>query len=124
MRTPAAGGWWCGWFDATSAAGLRSLVRAGLVGNVAKSLDGSTSHGCLIKHYLSVDSMQPVNYIAPMPSIKSLPEFDASQYLDSDAAVAAYLTDILEANDPALLAAALGDITRARGMARLPKRPG
>jgi hypothetical protein len=32
-----------------------------------------------------------------------LPEFDAAQYVDSDAAVAAYLTDILEANDPALL---------------------
>ena len=65
--------------------------------------------------------MQPVNYIAPMPSIKSLPEFDASQYLDSDAAVAAYLTDILEANDPALLAAALGDIARARGMSEIAK---
>ena len=59
-----------------------------------------------------------------MPSIKSLPEFDASQYLDSDAAVAAYLTDILEANDPALLAAALGDIARARGMSEIAKASG
>jgi DNA-binding phage protein len=46
--------------------------------------------------------MQSADYIAPMPSIKSLPEFDAAPTLDSDAAVAAYLTDILEANDPAL----------------------
>ncbi len=65
--------------------------------------------------------MQPVNYIAPMPSIKSLPEFDASQYLDSDVAVAAYLTDILEASDPALLEAAMGDIARARGMSEIAK---
>ncbi len=37
-----------------------------------------------------------------------LPEFDTAQYLDSREVVATYLTDILEANDPALLAAALG----------------
>ena len=48
--------------------------------------------------------------------VEDLPEFDASQYLDSDEAVAAYLNDILQTNDPALLAAALGDIARARGM--------
>ena len=65
--------------------------------------------------------MQSADYIALMPSIKSLPEFDASQYLDSDAAVAAYLTDILEANHPALLAAALGDIAGARGMSEIAK---
>ena len=46
---------------------------------------------------------------------KELPEFDAAAYLDDEAAIAAYLTDILEANDAALLAAALGDIARARG---------
>src|SRR5665811_2140066 len=53
-----------------------------------------------------------------------LPEFDAAQYLDSEAAVAAYLTDILETNDPALLAAALGDIARARGMSEIAKASG
>ncbi|PIU99881.1 MAG: transcriptional regulator, partial [Syntrophobacterales bacterium CG03_land_8_20_14_0_80_58_14] len=36
--------------------------------------------------------------------VADLPEFDAAPYLDSKAAIAAYLTDILEANDPALLA--------------------
>lgn len=40
--------------------------------------------------------------------VADLPEFDAAPYLDSEAAIAAYLTDILDANDPALLAAALG----------------
>ena len=51
-------------------------------------------------------------------------QFDAAPTLDSDAAVAAYLTDILEANDPALLAAALGDIARARGMSEIAKASG
>lgn len=53
-----------------------------------------------------------------------LPEFDATPYLDSEVAVAAYLTDILEANDAALLAAALGDIARARGMTEIAKSAG
>ena len=53
-----------------------------------------------------------------------LPEFDAAPYLDNEEAVAAYLTDILDANDPALLAAALGDIARARGMSEIAKASG
>ncbi len=31
--------------------------------------------------------------------VDDLPEFDAAQYLDNDATIAAYLTDILEAKD-------------------------
>ena len=54
----------------------------------------------------------------------NLPDFDAARYLDSEEAIAAYLTDILEANDPALLAAALGDIARARGMSEIAKASG
>ncbi len=53
-----------------------------------------------------------------------LPDFDAARYLDSEEAIAAYLTDILEANDPALLAAALGDIARSRGMSEIAKASG
>ena len=53
-----------------------------------------------------------------------LPEFDAAPYLDNEASVAAYLTDILEANDPALLAAALGEIARARGMTEIARTAG
>ncbi|MEO8143402.1 MAG: addiction module antidote protein [Betaproteobacteria bacterium] len=53
-----------------------------------------------------------------------LPEFDAAPYLDSEKAIAAYLTDILEAGDAALLAAALGDIARARGMGEIAKASG
>jgi probable addiction module antidote protein len=53
-----------------------------------------------------------------------LPEFDAGAHLDSETAIAAYLTDILEANNPALLASALGDIARARGMSEIAKASG
>lgn len=57
-------------------------------------------------------------------TVADLPEFDAAPYLDGEAAIAAYLTDILEANDGALLAAALGDIARARGMTEIAKSAG
>jgi len=53
-----------------------------------------------------------------------LPQFDAAAYLGSEKAIAAYLTDILEANDAALLASALGDIARARGMTEIAKSAG
>ncbi|MDK9703578.1 MAG: putative addiction module antidote protein [Sulfuritalea sp.] len=57
-------------------------------------------------------------------SIANLPDFDFSEHLDSDQAMAEYLTVILEENDPALLAAALGDIARARGMSEIAKASG
>ena len=53
-----------------------------------------------------------------------LPEFDAARYLGNEKSVAAYLTDVLAANDPALLASALGDIARARGMSEIAKASG
>jgi len=56
--------------------------------------------------------------------VAELPEFDAAPYLDSEEAIAAYLTDILDANDGALLAAALGEIARARGMSEIAKSAG
>ena len=56
--------------------------------------------------------------------VADLPEFDAAPYLGSEAAIAAYLTDILEANDPALLSSALSDIARARGMSEIAKASG
>ncbi|MCX7167777.1 MAG: putative addiction module antidote protein [Rhodocyclales bacterium] len=57
-------------------------------------------------------------------SIADLPDFDFSEHLDSEQAMAEYLTVILEENDPALLAAALGDIARARGMSDIAKASG
>jgi probable addiction module antidote protein len=52
----------------------------------------------------------------PKIDINKLAEFDSAAYLTSEVAIAAYLTDIIEANDSALLADALGTIARARGM--------
>jgi probable addiction module antidote protein len=56
--------------------------------------------------------------------IADLPDFDFAEHLDSEQAVAEYLTVVLEDNDPALLAAALGDIARARGMSEIAKASG
>ena len=56
--------------------------------------------------------------------IDDLPAFDAAPYLNSDEAIAAYLTDILQANDAGLLSAALGDIARDRGMTEIAKAAG
>lgn len=51
--------------------------------------------------------------------IADLPDFDFSEHLDSETAIVEYLNAVLEENDSALLAAALGDIARARGMAEI-----
>ncbi len=56
--------------------------------------------------------------------ISELPEFDVAEHLPDDQAIAEYLTVVLEDNDPALLAAALGDIARARGMSEIAKASG
>jgi probable addiction module antidote protein len=56
--------------------------------------------------------------------VDELPAFDAAPYLDSEETIAAYLTDILETNDAALLASALGDIARARGMSEIAQAAG
>jgi len=56
--------------------------------------------------------------------VSDLMEFDAAELLSSEADVAAYLTTVLEENDPALLAAALGDVARARGMSQVAKDSG
>ena len=53
-----------------------------------------------------------------------LPEFDITDYLNDEQAIADYLTVVLEENDPALLAAALGDVARARGMTDIAKASG
>ncbi|MCM1128974.1 MAG: putative addiction module antidote protein [Alistipes senegalensis] len=56
--------------------------------------------------------------------IADLKRFDVTEHLDSDEAIADYMNIVLEENDPALLAAALGDIAKARGMAELARKTG
>ena len=50
--------------------------------------------------------------------------FDAARYLSDDAAVAEYMTAVLETDDADLLLLALGDVARARGMAQVAKDAG
>jgi probable addiction module antidote protein len=50
--------------------------------------------------------------------------WDPSEYLDSPESIAAYLEAAFEDGDPALIAAALGDIARAMGMTQLASRAG
>lgn len=56
--------------------------------------------------------------------IADLPVFDAADYLETDEACAQYLSVVLEDGDPALLAAALGDVARARGMTQVARDSG
>ena len=48
----------------------------------------------------------------PKINIADLPEFDMAEHLDSDQAIAEYLSIVLEENDPAEFAHALGTIAR------------
>lgn len=50
--------------------------------------------------------------------------FDITEMLQDDEAIAEYLTLVMEDGDPALLAATLGDIARARGMTQIAKDAG
>ncbi|MBI3071530.1 MAG: putative addiction module antidote protein [Deltaproteobacteria bacterium] len=50
--------------------------------------------------------------------------WDAAEYVTSDKDAAAYLEAALEADDPALFSAALGDIARARGMTQIARETG
>jgi probable addiction module antidote protein len=56
--------------------------------------------------------------------IAELPEFDITEHLDSEQAIAEYLTVVLEENDPSALASALGSVARARGMSEIAKASG
>ena len=56
-------------------------------------------------------------------NIKTRP-FDPAEHLRDEADIAAYLQTVLDDEDPALLAAALGDIARARGMSQLARDTG
>ncbi len=50
--------------------------------------------------------------------------WDISDYLDSPERISGYLEAAFEDGDPALIAAALGDIARAKGMTDLARKAG
>ena len=58
-----------------------------------------------------------------MPKITTKP-WDPAEHLNTDEDMAAYLEAALEEGDPALVAAALGDIARAKGMTEVARDTG
>jgi probable addiction module antidote protein len=50
--------------------------------------------------------------------------WDVTEHLETEEDMAAYLQAALEEGDPALVAAALGDIARAKGMAQIAREAG
>lgn len=50
--------------------------------------------------------------------------WDPARYLESPEDIAAYLDAALEEDDPALLAAALGDVARSKGMTEIARVTG
>jgi probable addiction module antidote protein len=50
--------------------------------------------------------------------------FDAADYLDNDAVIAEYLSACIEDPNPDVFFAALGDVARARGMAKVAQESG
>jgi probable addiction module antidote protein len=57
------------------------------------------------------------------PKIKIKP-WDSAAYLKTDEDIAHYLEAVFEDGDPSLVAAALGDVARAKGMAQIAKAAG
>lgn len=57
-------------------------------------------------------------------STEKFSRFDAADYLKTEEEMAAYLDACVEDGDPALIAAALGDIARAQGMSQLARDTG
>jgi probable addiction module antidote protein len=56
--------------------------------------------------------------------VEELPTFQVSNYLRDDEEMALYLSAMLEDGTPAEIAGALGDIAKARGMAKLAEDTG
>lgn len=51
-------------------------------------------------------------------------KWDASEHLDSEEMIFAYMNEVFEDGDPSLIAAAIGDVARARGMTQIAKTAG
>jgi len=51
-------------------------------------------------------------------------KWDVTEHLDSEEKIALYLEAAFEDGDPAMIAAAIGDVARARGMSQIAKDAG
>ena len=56
--------------------------------------------------------------------VEKFSRYDAADYLETEEDISLYLEVCQEEGDPALVAAALGDIARARNMTQLAKKAG
>lgn len=56
--------------------------------------------------------------------MKKATTWDAADYLETEADIAAYLNAAFEDGDTSVIAAALGDVARAKGMTQLAKETG
>jgi probable addiction module antidote protein len=50
--------------------------------------------------------------------------WDASEFLDSDESIAAYLNAAFEDGDPGLIAASIGHVAKAKGMSQIARETG
>jgi probable addiction module antidote protein len=50
--------------------------------------------------------------------------WDASEFLDSDEAIAAYLNAAFEEGDPGFIAASIGHVAKAKGMSQIARETG
>ena len=58
-----------------------------------------------------------------MGTTKTIP-WDSAEHLETQEDIVAYLEAVFEDGDPALVAAALGDVARAKGMSQIAKAAG
>jgi probable addiction module antidote protein len=58
-----------------------------------------------------------------MSKTQTIP-WDAAEYLETSEDIANYLEAVFEDGDPALIAAALGDVARAKGMTQIAQAAG
>ena len=72
----------------------------------------------------SVEAIVSTTESATFAPARKLITFDAVRYLTDDAAIAEYMSAVLEADEPDLLLLALADVARARGMAQVAKDAG
>ena len=56
-------------------------------------------------------------------TLKTTP-FDVADFLDTPEDIEAYLSEVFSSDDPKLIAVALGDVSRARGMSKVAKETG
>ena|SRR5574344_2274553 len=89
---------------------------------VAKAIEAEAGEA-LPDWQLALAEAKAGHFASVRTPVKSRP-FDMANYLRSEEEIAEYLRQVLEDNDPAELASALGHVARARGMPQLAKETG